>query len=393
MIRAPDETEQKKFGAIVAVDGETLVVNAPGDTENGKKSGAVYVYRFDTDTDRFEFDAKLLPSDGAEGDAAAYTDISGRFVAIGAKKHDHDGMKDSGSVYVFTRGENDIFIEEAQLLPEELQAGDALGNQLALDGNTLLVAARGTNEARGAAYAYRRTGGQWKPYGQYGNVILPTEELLANDEFARRINFRGKTAVINKHGPNRHSTNTTGGVYIFKDTGRGFEELQGLFPDETGFDSFGQGAIDISSDETTVVVGAYKTDSDGEYEGVVYEYTLSESDGLYYQTAKIMPQDENEDYRFGQDVALRGNLLLVLGETANEEGDTGLVYLFAQKSKGQEWVQQTTLIPSENSPLSTDGFGSSLAIMDDHTVVIGRRYSKTSDDLARGGSANVIKLC
>ena len=47
-----------------------------------------------------------------------------------------------------------------------------LGNQLALDGKTLLVGARRTNEGKGAVYAYRRTKGRWR---EHGDVVLPTE--------------------------------------------------------------------------------------------------------------------------------------------------------------------------------------------------------------------------
>ena len=384
----PDESEGKKFGAILNVDGgKTIVVGAQGDGTNGKDSGASYVYRLDEDTSEFNFHSKLIPHDGAEGDVASYTDVSGKFVALGAKKHDHKG-KDSGGIYVFMRKGNGTYVEEAELKPEKLEPGDMLGNQLALDGKTLLAGARRTNEGKGAVYAYRRTKGRWR---EYGDVVLPTEEQLVDDEFGGRINFKGKTAVITKNGPNSYWSDA-GGAYIFHDTGTGFEELQELFPDEIDFDNYAKKAIDISEDETTVVVGAYKTDLEGRYKGYVYVYTRGDN-GLFYQSDKLTPQDENKDYLFGRDVSLRGSLLLVLAESAHEDGNAGMVYVFARDPNGDEWVQQTTLVPDGSLPSSTDGFGSSLAILDNRTVVIGSRYSESSSGLAKSGSAYVIRLC
>ena len=383
----PDESEKKKFGAILAVDDKTIAVAAQGDASNGPDSGAAYVFRLDKDTGKFKFHDKLIPHDGKEGDVAQYTDVSGKFVVLGAKKHDHRG-ESSGAVYVFMEKGNGEFIEEAEILPAELEAGDMLGNQLAIDGKTLLIGARRTNEGRGAVYAYHRTRGRWKPYGE---VILPTGVQLIDDEFGGRINFQGKTAVITKNGPNGHWSDA-GSAYIFQDNGQGFQQLQQLFPDEIGFDNYAKKAVDISQDEATVVIGAYKTDLTGAYKGFVYVFTRGD-DGMYYQSDKIMPEKENKDYLFGHDVALRGNLLLVLAETAHEEGNTGLVYVFARESETEGWAQQTTLTRDESLPSSIDGFGSSLAILDDRTVVIGSRYTESSSGLDKSGSAYVIKLC
>jgi len=381
----PDESEGKKFGAHLSVDQSTLVVGAPGDATNGKKSGALYVFRLDEDTGEFSFHSKLIPADGAEGDVASYTDVSGKFIAFGAKKHDGKG-ESSGAAYMFTRKDNGTYIEEAKLLPEDLEAGDMLGNQLALDGKTVLVGARKTNEGKGAVYAYRWGLGGWV---EYGNIVLPTGEQLVDDEFGGRINFKGKTAVITKNGPNR-DWSEAGGAYIFQDTGSGFEELQELFPDEKNFTNFAKQAVDISEDERTVVVGAYKTGLDGAYKGYVYVYTRGD-DGLFYQSDKLTPQDENKDYLFGRNVNLSGNLLLVVADSAHEEGDTGLVYVFTRN--GDEWVQQNTLVPDGSLPSSTDGFGASIGILDDRTVVVGSRYTESSSGLADSGSAYVIKLC
>ena len=52
------------FGQSVAISGETAIVGAFGDDDNGDLSGSAYL--FDTTTSRQI--AKLLPDDGAAGD-------------------------------------------------------------------------------------------------------------------------------------------------------------------------------------------------------------------------------------------------------------------------------------------------------------------------------------
>jgi len=88
------------FGASVAIRGNTLVVGAPTDDNNGITSGSVYAYR-NLEGTWIELDQRLLPSDGANEDQFGMSiAMNGSTVAIGALKG--DGLeKDSGAAYVF----------------------------------------------------------------------------------------------------------------------------------------------------------------------------------------------------------------------------------------------------------------------------------------------------
>ena len=380
-----DPSEKKKFGAILAVDspnGNTLVVGAQGDTENGKDSGSVYVFENNKATGRWEYDTKLVPSDGQPGDTAAYVDISGKFVAVGAKKQNNL----TGALYVFMKIDDGTWVEDAKIVPPDIQEGDMLGNQLAIDGKTIIVGARRQKDGVGAAYVYRRTNGQWSFLQK-----LTASDQKAEDEFGGRINFSGHTAVITKNGPDAYWSDA-GSAYVFKDNGvDGFQEVQKLHPEDgILFDVFGT-KVDINEDEDMIVIGATKTDSDGNHQGAAYVFTLG-SDEIWSQAAKLVPESDDADYMYGKDVAIRGKFVLVLAESAHEDSDTGIIYVYRYTGKGSEWEEQLKLAPYTSDPLSKDGFGSSLAIQDEDTLIIGSRYESVSG-FSKNGVAYIIELC
>ena len=53
------------FGWSVSIDGDTAVIAAYGDNDNGSDSGSAYVFRFNGS--QWTQEAKLLASDGVAG--------------------------------------------------------------------------------------------------------------------------------------------------------------------------------------------------------------------------------------------------------------------------------------------------------------------------------------
>ena len=60
-----DGAAQDGFGLSVAISGDTAVVGALWDDDNGTSSGSAYVFRFDGST--WLQEAKLLPDEGTVG--------------------------------------------------------------------------------------------------------------------------------------------------------------------------------------------------------------------------------------------------------------------------------------------------------------------------------------
>jgi len=84
------------FGYEASVSGDTIVVGAFGDDENGLQSGSAFVYKRNGDT--WTEQAKVTASDGATDDRFGFgVAASSNFIAIGAYR-DNDNR---GSAYVY----------------------------------------------------------------------------------------------------------------------------------------------------------------------------------------------------------------------------------------------------------------------------------------------------
>ena len=87
------------FGGSVSLDGDRLAVGASGDDDNGSRSGSVYVYK--RESRAWGRIAKLKASDGAAGDEfGTSVTVEGDTVVVGAHWDDDNGSK-SGSAYVY----------------------------------------------------------------------------------------------------------------------------------------------------------------------------------------------------------------------------------------------------------------------------------------------------
>ena len=84
---------------------------------------------------------KLLASDGAANDNfGLWVAFNGDTALIGAWNDDDNGV-DSGSAYVFSRT-GTTWTQQAKLLASDGQAGDSFGSSVSLSGNTALIGAR-----------------------------------------------------------------------------------------------------------------------------------------------------------------------------------------------------------------------------------------------------------
>src|SRR3989338_5039314 len=53
-----------RFSTRIALDGDTLIVSAPGDKETGDNAGAIYYFRFNSSSNEWQFQQKLFGSLG-----------------------------------------------------------------------------------------------------------------------------------------------------------------------------------------------------------------------------------------------------------------------------------------------------------------------------------------
>ena len=101
-ITASDAASSDYFGKSVAIDGNTLVVGAYFDDDNGSESGSVYVYDLTKNNGETGFERKITASDAAEFDFFGWSvALDGTTLVVGAYSDD-DNAVNSGSVYVLS---------------------------------------------------------------------------------------------------------------------------------------------------------------------------------------------------------------------------------------------------------------------------------------------------
>jgi hypothetical protein len=150
------------FGGSVSISGDTAIVAANGDDDNGSGSGSAYIFSRDQGgADNWGQVKKLLPGDGAAGVwFGASVSISGDTAIVGARWDDDNGSS-SGSAYIFShdQGGADNWGEVKKLLASDGAAGDEFGYSVSISGDTAIVGAmwdddNGNNS--GSAYVYRQ---------------------------------------------------------------------------------------------------------------------------------------------------------------------------------------------------------------------------------------------
>ena|GEM_PF-1176658 len=145
----------RRFGSSVAIADETVVVGAPEEDDSGEDSGAAYVFINSSGT--WSPQAKLLASGGAEDDYFGTSlAIEGDTAVIGAFRDDDNG-ESSGSAYVFRR-DGSTWREQAKLTASDGAAWNQFGGAVGLSGDTAVIGARnadGLVSDSGAAYVFR----------------------------------------------------------------------------------------------------------------------------------------------------------------------------------------------------------------------------------------------
>ena len=157
-LTASDGAAGDWFGYFVSVSGDTAVAGAVFDDDNGGNSGSAYVFVRSGAIWREQ--QKLRATDGAVDDQFGYSvSVSGDTAIVGANQDDDNGG-DSGSAYVFVRS-GVVWSEEQKLTAPDGAAGDNFGCSVSVSGDTAVVGAffdddNGGNS--GSAYFFDLTG-------------------------------------------------------------------------------------------------------------------------------------------------------------------------------------------------------------------------------------------
>jgi len=263
------------FGNSVSISGDTVIVGAIFDDDNGTQSGSAYIfYRDQGGADMWGQVKKLTAGDGASFDYfGCSVSISGDTAIVGA---DGDNSA-SGSAYIFYRdqGGADNWGQVKKLTAGDGEEEDYFGGSVSISGDKVIVGAFGDDDNghdSGSAYIFFRDQGGADNWGQVKNLVAG--DWAADDWFGYSVSISGNTAIVGVPYDDENG-DYSGSAYIFsRDQGEAdnWGEVKKLTAsDGAGGDNFGRS---VSISEDTAIVGAHWDDDNGDDSGSAYIFSV-----------------------------------------------------------------------------------------------------------------------
>lgn len=252
----------------------------------------------------------------------------------------------------------------ATLYGSESHPNDYFCSDLALSGDTVVVGAQfenGNGIERGAAYVFRRIGGDWQQVAR-----LEAEDGVSFDHFGNAVAFDGTTVAVGAIGDEADR----GAVYLFREINGEWPQTAKLIPaDGMPGDDFG---TDVAIHGDTVIVGAVNGAGGDTYYGTAYVFR--EQNGEWQQVAELArvgnPQLSISD-TYGGTVALHGDLVVIGNPDDTEIQNSisvkgGAIYVFREVEGN--WIFEAKLrAPSRHYDAE---FGTSIAT-DGNRILVG----------------------
>ena len=259
------------YSVSLSADGNKVAIGAPYNDGNGLDSGQVRIYQNIAET------WTQIGTDingEASGDLSGYSvslSSDGNIVAIGALTNDENG-NNSGHVRIYqnisgtwTRIGLDI---------DGKSIGDNSGNSVSLsaDGSKVAIGAQsndGNGIDSGQVRVFQNTAGSWT---QIGNDI---EGEIAGDLAGYSVSLSGDGTKVAIGSFNNDGNGTNSGqARIFKNKGGTWVQTGSDIIGEAANDRSGN-SVSISSNGTSVAIGAEYNDGNGTDSGQVRVYDLS----------------------------------------------------------------------------------------------------------------------
>lgn len=356
-IVAADRAPGANFGWSVGVSGNTIVVgaiyerfDATGRNESTSE-GAAYVFERGSDG-VWKQTQKLLSSNRDSGYDYFGTSvgIDGNIIVVGAPGHSRDSTErqegyvgDAGAVFVFEKKGNNWRRTYKLVAHDRAPGGDNTGNSVAISGNYVIAGSWGNDfdanggnrmESSGAAYIWEHMDdGKWTR-----SQKLVASDRSPFDEFGFSVAIDGENAVVGARGvtldpKDENNNGYTGEAYIFSRNENGdWKEVKAIRPDDRKSGDYFGASVAVSGNYA--IVGSWRGDTKKPDIGVVYIYWKN-SDGKWSQSQKISSSDELIYANFGDAVAIHKGFIIsgspmetrdVAGK--NEFSGAGAAYIF-----------------------------------------------------------------
>ena len=319
-LTASDREAGDNLGYSVSISGDTAVIGAMGDAENGPNAGAAYV--FVRNGSEWVEQAKLTAADGTQGDRFGWrVAISEDTIFVGAVEAD-DLSGGSGAVYVFARDDG-TWIQTQKLTPGDDAASDNFGRSISLRADYAIIGAKTQPDEfgnfSGSAYVFAYNGDVWAEQAK----LTPTNGT-DSDRFGYSVAMGDGYAMVGAIG-DAESGAFSGAAYAFVRNGDTWtQQVRLTASDGALLHRFG---FSLSVSGNTAVIGAIGSDGRRANSGAAYVFVRDE--GVWTEDFKITASDGDEEDQFGYSVSLSGGTALIGAARDNDNGDlSGSAYVF-----------------------------------------------------------------
>jgi hypothetical protein len=244
------------------------------------------------------------------------------------------------------------------------------GSAVEISADWLVVGRPGPGGAPGRAYVYALVGNAWA----LSAVLEAQSDASQIDDFAGRLARDGDTIAICAPRRTVNGQSEQGAVFVFRESSTGWiQEAVITASDGAAGDRFG---TDVAIVDNTLVIGAKGVDVQGHPDaGVVYLY--DRTGAQWNEAGKFHAGEITSGGGFGSSVAMSGNTIAI-GAPQLGGGDTkGAVHVM-ERTAGS-WAQPVALSMTEVQPGSQAG--NSIAL-DGDTIVVG---AELADLVAQDG--------
>jgi PGF-CTERM protein len=318
------------------------------------------------------------------GDAPVAVSGDGTTALVGAPEANTQNGDETGAAYVFEK-DGGSWSRKTMLAADDGESADSFGRAITVsnDGATAVVGASGDEEYRGAAYVFGASGGSWS---QQAKLVA---EDSAGDFVGSSLSVSndGSTVVVGAPQDDDPNGQQAGSAYVFERSSGSWSQGAKLAAEDGGReDQFG-GAVSLSGDGTTALVGASAANNaNGEYAGSAYVF--QRDGGSWSQQVKLLADDGDDFDSFATSVALNGAGTLAVfgagGDTNDRGEEAGSAYVF-EASDGS-WSQRAKHTADDDHSGTTEGtepsnptavnsydndqFGDAVTVSDDGTTAV-----------------------
>jgi hypothetical protein len=314
-LQASDGAEGDNFGNSVSLYGNTALIGAYEDDDNGDSSGSAYIFEKIDGT--WVQTSKLVPVDGAEdawfGWAVSVFDKTAVVAARGK-----DFQHSLGVVYIYQQVKGS-WVQQQKLMPSDGSPGDCFGESVSLQNDTLVIGATEYGSS-GSVYIFQKNNGDWVQQMK----LVPSDGAFG-DAFGCSVSLSDPMIVVGSNGDDDNGE-LSGSAYLFQKNNNVWAEQKKLLAsDGSGGDSFGL-SVSISGD--SVIIGARQDYDNLGGSGSAYLFKKISED--WVEEAKLWAADGTGLYFFfGGAVSIFNDTALIAAEGDNDNGDTsGSVYVF-----------------------------------------------------------------